>query len=145
VILPNQEEGKGVEEPEDLPPWPHDELAKLLGMAEYNARAGAHNVPEIYALLVRVHRAFARARDVAVIVDLIESFNGRFRDECLNVQEFMSLEDAALRIEIWRQDYNRNRPHGALGNLTPSEYAKRGQDEASEGADFQLGSVRIRG
>jgi putative transposase len=76
---------------------------------------------------------------------LIESFNGRFRDECLNVQEFTSLEDAALRIEIWRQDYNRNRPHGALGNLTPSEYAKRGQDEASEGADFQLGSVRIRG
>ena len=76
---------------------------------------------------------------------LIESFNGRFRDERLNVQEFTSVEDAALRIEIWRQDYNRNRPHGALGNLTPSEFAERSQELASEGAEFQLGSVRIRG
>jgi transposase InsO family protein len=76
---------------------------------------------------------------------LIESFNGRLRDECLNVQEFTSLADAALRIEIWRQDYNRNRPHGALGNLAPSEYAARGQEEASEGAEFQFGSVQIRG
>lgn len=76
---------------------------------------------------------------------LIESFNGRLRDECLNAQEFTSLEDAALRIELWRQDYNRYRPHGALGNLTPSEFARKGQDEDSEGAEFQLGSVRIRG
>ncbi len=44
---------------------------------------------------------------------------------------FTSLEDAALRIELWRQDYNRNRPHGALGNLTPSEYAAASQNEAS--------------
>jgi transposase InsO family protein len=76
---------------------------------------------------------------------LIESFNGRLRDESLNVHEFTSLEDAALRLEIWRQDYNRNRPHGALGNLTPSEFAERGQEQASEGAEFQLRSVQFRG
>jgi len=63
---------------------------------------------------------------------LIESFNGRLRDECLNVNEFVSLDDARRRIEAWRQDYNGRRPHGALGNLTPSEYAERGQDRTSE-------------
>jgi transposase InsO family protein len=46
----------------------------------------------------------------------IESFNGRLRDECLNVFDFVSLEDAQARIEQWRQDYNHHRPHGALGN-----------------------------
>jgi len=60
----------------------------------------------------------------------IESFNGRLRDECLNANEFISIEDAGIRIEAWRQDYNDHRPHGSLGNLTPSEFAKRGQDNA---------------
>ena len=63
---------------------------------------------------------------------LIESFNGRLRDECLNVNEFVSLEHARREIEAWRQDYNRCRPHGALGNLTPSEYAEAGQKRPSE-------------
>jgi len=56
----------------------------------------------------------------------IESFNGRLRDECLNASEFVSLEDAKIRIEAWRQDYNDQRPHGSLGNLTPSEFAMQG-------------------
>lgn len=57
----------------------------------------------------------------------IESFNGRLRDECLNVHDFISIADARALIEAWRQDYNRFRPHGALGHLTPSEFAERGQ------------------
>jgi len=52
----------------------------------------------------------------------IESFNGRFRDECLNEHWFLSLADARGIIEDWRIDYNRNRPHSSLGNLTPEEY-----------------------
>lgn len=44
----------------------------------------------------------------------IESFNGSFRDECLNMNWFMSLEDARDNIERWRSDYNRFRPHSAL-------------------------------
>jgi transposase InsO family protein len=48
-------------------------------------------------------------------------------------------------IELWRQDYNRNRPHGALGNLTPIEYAQRGQEDASEGAEFQLKICLVSG
>ena len=59
----------------------------------------------------------------------IESFNGRLRDECLNVQQFLSLADAQAKLETWRQDYNQHRPHGSLGHLTPSEYADHGQDQ----------------
>ncbi len=53
---------------------------------------------------------------------LIESFNGRFRQECLNENWFLSLDDAREKVEEWRQDYNKERPHGSLGNLAPSEY-----------------------
>jgi putative transposase len=59
----------------------------------------------------------------------IESFNGRLRDECLNVMQFESLEDAKAKIEAWRIDYNARRPHSSLGNLTPSEFAMKRQDQ----------------
>ena len=67
---------------------------------------------------------------------LCESFNGRLRDECLNVNEFVSIDQAKQRIEAWRIDYNEHRPHGALGHLTPSEFAKAGQKRSTEAADF---------
>ncbi len=53
----------------------------------------------------------------------IESFNGSFRDECLNTHWFLSMEDARSKIETWRKDYNEFRPHSALGNKTPKEFA----------------------
>jgi putative transposase len=52
----------------------------------------------------------------------IESFNGRLRDECLNVHLFFGLEDARQKLETWRMDYNTNRPHRSLGQMTPMEY-----------------------
>lgn len=52
----------------------------------------------------------------------IESFNGSFRDECLNVHWFLSLDDAKQKTENWRQDYNLQRPHSALNYLTPNEF-----------------------
>ena len=55
----------------------------------------------------------------------IESFNGRLRDECLNQHWFLSLDEARAVTEAWRDDYNRVRPHGALGNQTPFEFARR--------------------
>jgi putative transposase len=55
---------------------------------------------------------------------LVESFNGSFRDECLNVNWFLSLEDAKMKVEAWRKDYNDFRPHSSLGNMTPSAFAK---------------------
>lgn len=60
----------------------------------------------------------------------IESFNGSFRDECLNTHWFMSLEDARERIEKWRDDYNNFRPHSALTHMTPSEFASAARAQA---------------
>jgi putative transposase len=54
----------------------------------------------------------------------IESFNGRFRDECLNEHWFLDLADAKATIEAWRHDYNAVRPHGQLGGRTPEEYVE---------------------
>jgi len=53
----------------------------------------------------------------------IESFNGRLRDECLNVHHFLTLAEARATIEGWRQEYNTGRPHGSLQGRTPSEFA----------------------
>lgn len=52
----------------------------------------------------------------------IETFNGSFRDECLNLHWFASIVEARRLIEAWRRDYNESRPHMALGNLSPVEY-----------------------
>lgn len=53
----------------------------------------------------------------------IESFNGKFRDECLSQSWYTSLDDAQQIIEAWRMDYNTVRPHSSLGYQTPAEYA----------------------
>lgn len=57
----------------------------------------------------------------------IEAFNARFRAECLNASWFLSLADARDRIEVWRIHYNEERPHTALGNLTPWAFATQAQ------------------
>ncbi len=49
----------------------------------------------------------------------IESFNGKFRIECLNENWFLSLAEARDKIEQWRDDYNHHRPHSSLGDLAP--------------------------
>ena len=54
----------------------------------------------------------------------IESFNGRFRDECLNEHWFTSLQHARVVVETWRKEYNEERPKRSLGGLTPTDYAK---------------------
>ena len=55
----------------------------------------------------------------------VESFNGRFRDECLNETLFASLPEARTHITEWKEDYNRHRPHSALGNITPVEFTMK--------------------
>lgn len=57
----------------------------------------------------------------------IESFNGRFRQECLDQHWFSSIEEARQRIKEWRKDYNQQRPHSALGNQTPGAFKKNWQ------------------
>jgi putative transposase len=63
----------------------------------------------------------------------IESFNGRLRDECLNVHQFASLAEAQAILETWQRDYNDHRPHGSLGHLTPSEFVSQRKGERSAG------------
>jgi putative transposase len=53
---------------------------------------------------------------------LVEAFNSRFRQECLNEHWFLTLEDACGKIEGWRNDYNNHRPHSSLGNKSPREF-----------------------
>jgi putative transposase len=64
----------------------------------------------------------------------IESFNGKLRDECLNTNQFLSIEDARSKIEAWRIDYNHHRPHSSLGNREPggvSGWGNEGDDCAA--------------
>ena len=56
---------------------------------------------------------------------MVESFNGRLRQECLNENWFLSLADAREKIEAWRMFYNQVRPHSALEWCTPSDYARK--------------------
>lgn len=62
----------------------------------------------------------------------IESFNGRFRQECLNTHWFLSLDDAKSKIEAWRREYNESRPHSSLDWMTPSEYAQKHWDNTQK-------------
>lgn len=55
----------------------------------------------------------------------IESFNGRFREECLNLNWFTTLAEAERMIENWRIEYNQERPNSAINYLTPHEFAER--------------------
>jgi len=57
----------------------------------------------------------------------IESFNGKFRNECLNQNWFLNLNKAQITIEEWRLDYNQYRPHRSLKMQIPSEFAKQFQ------------------
>lgn len=56
---------------------------------------------------------------------VIESFNGKMRDECLNQEWFTDLQQARVSIESWREDYNWLRPHSSLDNLAPAVWAQK--------------------
>ena len=66
---------------------------------------------------------------------LIESFNGRLRDEFLNVNEFITMHEVHERLRAWQDDYN-CRPHGSLGHLTPSEFATMRLGQPKEAANL---------
>jgi putative transposase len=89
--------------------------------------------------------AYARGVKIAYIQPgkpmqngFVESFNGTLRDECLNLHWFLTLRDAREKIESWREDYNRVRPHSALGNLTPEEYVGERAVSENDLATFTL-------
>ena len=63
----------------------------------------------------------------------IESFNSRFRNECLNEELFFDLEDARRKIERWRRVYNEKRPHSSLGMKTPKEFEEEFEQQPDAG------------
>ena len=62
----------------------------------------------------------------------IESFNGKFRDECLNEQWFESLPQARAAIGLWRKDYNEVRPHSSVGRIPPAKFAELHRQRAGD-------------
>jgi putative transposase len=70
----------------------------------------------------------------------IESFNGKFRDECLNEHWFISMAHARRVIEAWRIEYNTERTHSSLGNLTPEEFAIKLSQQSQQGVHLPADS-----
>jgi len=66
----------------------------------------------------------------------IERFNGKFRDECLNEHWFLTVQEAQVVIEAWRREYNEERTHSAIGDMTPMEFIKHHQDRAQAAQEF---------
>jgi putative transposase len=78
----------------------------------------------------------------------VESFHGRLREECLNVNWFQNLFDAKRKIAAWRTEYNEERPHSSLGYLTPNEYAAQettnsGKDACQKAASLENAEERV--
>jgi putative transposase len=105
-------------------------LDRLIGERPQPTQLVLDNGPE---MISRVLEAWAHQHAVALhFIDPgkpiqnahCESFHGRVRDECLNEHWFLSLTDARQIVEGWRHDYNRDRPHSALGYQTPVEFAQ---------------------
>jgi putative transposase len=72
---------------------------------------------------------------------VVESFNGKFRDECLSLEWFRSRAEAKVIIETWRRHYNEVRPHSSLGDLTPNEFVARLTNAALCHATGQVAAV----
>ena len=87
-----------------------------------NGTEFASKAMDIWAYTNSVHLDFIRPGR-PVENGYIESFNGRLRDECLNVEVFFSLADARRKLALWLHDYNHHRPHSALADRTPAEFA----------------------
>jgi putative transposase len=87
-----------------------------------NGTEFASRAMDLWAYRNEVHLDFIRPGR-PVENGYIESFNGRLRDECLNVEVFFTLADARCKLALWHHDYNHHRPHSALADRTPAEFA----------------------
>jgi putative transposase len=107
-----------------------DYLSLKRGMAKY---IRSDNGPEFIAKAIKEWLEEHGVRSLLIRPgnpwenSYIESFNGKLRDECLNQEIFISIEQASIVLENWREEYNNYRPHSALGGLSPSEYMRRYQ------------------
>jgi putative transposase len=104
-------------------------LERLADQRGVPAHVRCDNGPELTAHALRDWCRFRRSGTAFIEPGspwqnaYVESFNGRLRDELLDVEQFSCLAEAVVVIEDWRQDYNAYRPHSALGNLAPTVFA----------------------
>jgi putative transposase len=89
-----------------------------------NGTEFASKAMDLWAYKNGVHMDFIRPGK-PVENGYIESFNGKLRNECLKVEVFFNLVDARRKLHLWRRDYNNCRPHSALDDRTPAEFAAR--------------------
>jgi len=104
-----------------------------------NGSEFAGKVMDAWSYLHQVQLAFIRPGKPTENA-FIESFNGKFRNECLQVEIFHSMAEVAGKLAAWRQDYNQHRPHSSIGDLTPMEFAYRHQHGPSP--SLQRGRLR---
>ena len=114
-----------------------DEAAKFRG---YPRAIRTDNGPEFTA---RAFLAWTRSNQIEHVLiqpgcptqnACIESFNGSFRDECLNEHWFISLADARGEIARWRRDYNETRPHSSIGRIPPARFAAQHRQLTADAA-----------
>lgn len=105
-------------------------LSRLISVRGAPRRLRSDNGPEFVASAVKDWLAQQHVDTVYIEPGkpwqnaYAESFNSRFRDECLNVEWFFNRREASVLIEAWRRQYNEERPHGSLNNRTPAEFAQ---------------------
>ena len=106
-------------------------LVDLFSIRGFSKFIRSDNGPEFIARRVR---GFLDSIDVGTSYielgipwqnDYAESFNTKFRDECLNCEEFPTVQEAREVIKHWRQSYNHRQPHSSLDDLTPAAFASR--------------------
>lgn len=115
------------------------ERGKPISITVDNGSEFAGKVMDAWADTRGVHLAFIRPGKPTENA-FIESFNGRLRDECLNIELFRSMAEASGKLAAWRHDYNLHRPHSSLGDLAPAQFAAlvpaRPQESPPLGAGF---------
>ncbi|BDU77567.1 integrase core domain-containing protein [Mesoterricola sediminis] len=106
------------------------ERGKPLSITVDNGAEFAGKVMDAWSDLHKVNLAFIRPGKPTENA-FIESFNGRLRAECLNVEIFRSMGEVHGKLAAWHQDYNLHRPHSSIGYLTPLEFAARSRRSPS--------------
>jgi putative transposase len=118
-----------------------DKIVELRGTAQSitvdNGTEFSSKAMDLWAYKNGVHLDFIRPGK-PVENGYIESFNGKPRDECLNVEVFFTLDDARRKLALWRHDYNHHRPHSALADRTPARVC-RYQQRRKRGQSSRLG------
>ena len=120
-----------------------DVLAQLISVRGAPSYLGSDNGPEFVSRALLCWAAQNQLE--TALIDpgkswqngVNESFNGKFRDECLSMEWFRNRAEAKAVISTWRQHYNEIRPHSRLGNKTPGEFARQQQSLNQPGAVFQ--------